>query len=142
MTAGLPLVPTESKIWIGATKHCVTKVELNSDNGIELRETESCSLFPSGVKRTGNNSRYNVSQMISILLQTGAIEGYYDSADGLMAYDVIVQLGVSPGSIVAWRTPKFIPDAEVGDIADEVALDLSGRCYGTSGDDEIYLSFL
>ena len=55
---------------------------------------------------------------------------------------MLVQLGVSPGSIVAWRTPKFIPDAEVGDIADEVALDLSGRCYGVNGDDELYLSFI
>jgi hypothetical protein len=142
VTAGLPLVPTISRVWFGTAKHCITKVDLQSDNGIELRENQSCTLFPSGVKRTGNNGRYNITQAISVLLETGTVEGYYDAADDLTAYDVIVQLGVAPGSIVAWRTPKFVPDTEIGEQDGEMTLDVSGRVYGVTGDDGLYLSFI
>jgi hypothetical protein len=129
VTAGEPLLPAEAKVWIGASGViCVTSVGVDSDNGLELRMNESCSLFPTGQKRTGNGGNFNITQSISLLLQT-AYEGYYDVADDLTAYDVIVQLGVSPGKIVAWRTPKWILDANPGDQDGEVKLDLTGRAY-------------
>lgn len=141
VTAGLPLVPTEAKVFIGSSgKLCVTKFGFKGDNGNELRMSESCSLFPTGVKKSG---MFNFELSLSLLLVTGGVvEGYYDNASGLTAYDVIVQLGVSPGNTVALRFPKFIPDVPVGDQDGEVTLDLSGRCYGTLGDDEVYCSFI
>jgi hypothetical protein len=40
-TAGLPLIPTATKIWIGATGAlCVTSVEITSNDGIEARNNE------------------------------------------------------------------------------------------------------
>jgi hypothetical protein len=142
VTAGLPLVPVKSYIWVGEDKHCLCKFELNSDNGLELRNNTSCTSVPTGVKRTGNSGRYNVTLQASILLETGSIESYYDSADDLAAYSIILQLGVTPGSIVVITCPKFIPDVPVEAIDGEVALNLTGRCYGVTGDDEISLAFL
>jgi hypothetical protein len=140
-TAGLPLIPTETKVWVGTTKLCVTKAEVNSNNGVELRNDQSCFLYPTGLKRTGNNGRWNVTLDLSLILETGTIEGYYDGADALTAYDVLVQMGITPGSGVAFRTRKFIPDAEVGDSSGLVSLDLSGRCYANTEEDELVVFF-
>lgn len=140
-TAGQPLLPDKSYAWFGTTKLCVTKAGFESNNGIELRSEESCSLFPTGPKRTANDGRYLVTGSISALLTTGTIEGYFDNANVLTAYDVLVQLGATAGKIVAWRAKKFIPDVPVGEVNGEVALDLSGRCYGTTGDDDLVLAF-
>jgi len=142
VTAGVPLVPPKSYIWIGSNKHCLSKLDLSSDNGIEQRNNQSCQLTPSGIKRTGNNGHYNVTLSASLLLETGTIEGYYDAADDLTAYDTLIQLGTVPGSIVAIAAPKWIPDVPVEDLDGDVALNLNGRCYGTSGDDDLYLAFL
>lgn len=143
-TAGEPLIPPEIKAWIGTTEHCVVKANLSSNNGIEQRINTSCSLFPEGLKRTGNAGRYSVSQSIDLLLTTGTVEGYYDAADALTAYDVLVQMGNAVGNIVAWRTPKFIVDDPAPGEADgEVTLPLSGKCYGlTSVDTEVKLAFI
>lgn len=134
-TAGDVLVPTVGTVWIGSTKGCFIKGGFASDNGIELRETESCSLTPTGVKRTG---RFSVTASLSVLLTTAA-EGYYDNASAQTAYSVIVQLGVLAGKRVAWCLPKFIPDTQDGAEAGEVSLDLAGNALATTTDDEIYL---
>lgn len=141
-TAGVPLIPTEGKVWVGSTLVRPVNIQLKMNNGLENRANTSASLVPTGVKRTANNSRYNHTQQLDLLLETGAIEGYFDNASSLTAYDVIVQLGVSVGSIVAWRTRKFIPDAKTQDTDGEVGLSLMGRCYGSSGDDSVYLAFI
>lgn len=142
VTVGQPLLPSAGACWIGTTLTRIAKASVSSDNGIELRANQSGSLFPTGVKRTGNKSRYNITQAIEVLLETGAIEGYYDAADDLTAYDVLVQLGTVAGQIVAWRAPKFIPDVDVADIGEEASVSMSGRCYGTVGDDELTVAFL
>jgi hypothetical protein len=144
-TAGEPLLPTETKVFIGASgKLCAVKAGVDSNNGLMLRESESCSLFPTGVKRTGNGGgRYAVTQDLDLLLVSGIVEGYYDAAAALTAYDVIVQLGVSVGKIVAWRTPKFILDGDLGDQDGEVSLQMKGKCYGlTAVDTELCVAFL
>jgi hypothetical protein len=145
-TAGDPLVPTVGQVWFGTgaspAKYCVIKVGFKSNNGIELREMESCSLYPTGVKRTANNSRFSVEANLSLFLLTGVIEGYFDNSSSalLTAYNVNVQLGVLPGKRVAWCIPKFIPNVPDAVEGGEVALELSGRCYGTAGDDEIFFA--
>lgn len=132
-TAGEPLLPPAAKAWIGTALYCVTKATLSSNNGIEQRMSESCSLVPTGLKRTGNGGRYAVTQEIDLLLLSGAIEGYYDNETTLTAYDCLVQLGLLPGAMVAWRTPKFVPNpVETPEADGEVALSLSGKCYGLS----------
>jgi hypothetical protein len=144
VTAGQPLLPSQGKVFIGASGLLsLTKAGLKSMSALELRQSESTSLFPTGVKGTANKSRYNVTQTLEMLLLTGVIEGYYDGAAALTAYDVIVQIGITPGAIVAWRTPKFIPDVEPGDTGDDVNLSLAGRCYAlTTPDTEVSLAFL
>ena len=141
VTVGQPLLPSVGKCWIGTALTNIVKASLNSDNGLELRANESGSLFPTGVKRTGNKGRYNISQTLEVLLTTGAIEGYYDNAASLTAYDVLTQLGATAGQIVAWRTPKFIPSVDISEVGDEASVNASGRCYGTSGDDELSIFF-
>lgn len=141
-TAGTPLVPDGSYAFVGATRNCMLKGSFKSNNGIELRENESCTLAPSGIKRTGNNSRYSVEAMVAMLLTTGTIEGYYDAQAALTSYDLILQFGKTAGKIVAVSFPKFVPDVPVADQDGEVSLELSGRAYGTSGDDEIYLAWI
>ena len=144
VTAGDALLPTEGKVWIGSSAVlCAVKAALKSDNALELRQNESCTLVPSGVKRTGNGGNFNVTQDLDMLLLTGAVEGYYDNAAALTAYDVLTQLGVTPGKIVAWRTPKFILDAEAGDQDGEVSLQMTGRAYAlTTPGTEVTLAFI
>lgn len=140
---GEPHAPAQMKVWFGANQHCAVKASVKSDNSIELRTTDSCSLFPTGVKRTANDGKYVVEMAIELLLTTGTIEGYHDVADDLTAYDVICQLGVSPGKMVVWRARKFVPDAMPGNAANEVSLQLNGRCYASATtDDELALAFL
>jgi hypothetical protein len=142
-TSGQPLLPDKSYAWIAALKTCLTKAGFESNNGLELRSDESCSLFPTGVKRSGNEGRYMVNGTLGLLLTTGVVEGYYDNAAALTAYDILVQLGATAGKIVAWRMKRFIPDAPPPpDVNGEVSLELSGRAYGSVGDDELTLSFL
>lgn len=144
-TAGEPLLPTEGKVFIGASgKLCVVKAGLQSNNGQMLRETESCSLEPTGVKRTGNEGgRYKVDQTLDMLWTSGLVEGYYDNQMALTAYDVIVQLGVNPGNMVVWRTPKFVPEVPIVDAGGEVAISMKGKCYGlTVADTEFALAFI
>jgi hypothetical protein len=144
VTAGQPLLPSQGKVFIGASGLLsLTKAGIKSVSALELRQSESTSLFPTGVKGTANKARYNITQTLEMLLMSGTIEGYYDNAAALTAYDVIVQLGITPGQIVAWRTPSFIPDVDPGDTGDEVTLSLAGRCYGlTNVDTEVSLAFL
>lgn len=141
-TAGTPLVPDGSYAFVGATRNCMLKGSFKSNNGIELRENESCTLAPSGIKRTGNNARYSVEAMVAMLLTTGTIEGYYDAQAALTSYDLILQFGKTAGKIVAVNFPKFIPEIPVADQDGEVSLEMSGRAYGSAGDDEIYLAFI
>jgi hypothetical protein len=149
VTAGQPLLPSAGKVWIGTTLLSVTKVGLKSVSALELRQVESTSRFPTGVKGTANKGRYMITAVIEALLQTGTIEGYFDGASSLTAYDALVQLGTTAGQIVAWRLPKLIPDVDPGDVGDEVNLSLAGRCYGgasgvtgVSADDELILAFM
>lgn len=136
-TTGQPLLPANSLAFFAGVRTCITKAGFDSNNGIELRSNESCALFPTAVKRTANQGRYMVNASVSALLTTGAIEGYFDAANALTAYDLTVQLGATPGKIVVWRVKKFIPDAAVAEQDSEVSIDLAGRAYGTVGDDEI-----
>lgn len=145
VTNGVPLSGIVGKIWIGATKFCATKVGFNSNNGMELRKNEFCSLNPRGVKRTGNQSRFTVGQSLDLFYTSGDedVHTIYDNAANLTAQSVIVQLGNSPGSIVAWATPRFIADPKLMSINGEFGVTFGGgRCYGTSADDEIFLAFI
>jgi hypothetical protein len=46
VTAGEPLIPSEGKVWVGASAAlCAVKVGLKSDNALELRQNESCTLL-------------------------------------------------------------------------------------------------
>jgi hypothetical protein len=139
-----PLIPTQGKVFIGASgKLCVVKASLKSNNALALRDNESCDLFPSGLKRTDNGGRYDVQQELEMLLVSGVVEGYFDNASDLTAYDVIVQLGVTVGQTVAWRVPKWILDGEIGEQELEVALMMKGRGYAlTTPDTELSLAFL
>lgn len=141
-TAGVPLVPEASYAFFGGTRNCMLKGNVKSNNGLELRQNESCTLGPSGIKRTGNNSRFSVEAAIAMLLTTGTVEGYYDNQAALTAYDVILQFGATAGKIVAIALPKFIPEVPMAEQDGEVSLELSGRAYATSGDDEIRVAFL
>lgn len=142
VTAGQPLVPTQGKAFVGSSLLDIVKASLDSDNGLELLESESGSLYPTAVKQTGNGGRYNMTGMVELLRRSGTVEGYYDNATSLTAYDVIIQHGITPGAIFAYRMPKFIPDVEEGAVEGLASVQMKGRLYGTSGDDELTLAFL
>lgn len=147
---GAPLVPTQSVLWFdsGATPRkmfLAGAASLKVNNGLELRESESRSLAPTGVKRTGNGSRYNVSLSLGMLLTTGDedVSALIATVQSLGSLDVLLQLGKTAGSIFALRCPKWIPEAELGGRDGEVGVTLGGgRCYGTNGDDEVTVAFL
>lgn len=143
-TAGEPLVPTIGKMWIGTVRVNMINAMLNLNNGLELRTRESDALSPNGIKRTGNNSRYAVKQTIEFYSFTAApnTKTYYDAAPTLAGLDVLVQHGIIPGAIVAWRTSKFVPDIEETDQEGEIGYKMDGRCLGTVNEDEIYLGFI
>lgn len=145
-TAGDPLLPAEGKVWIGATKLCIVQASLRTNNGRALRENESCGLYPSGVKFTGNNGYTSVEQDLQMLLSTGDTDtsAIYNAAKSAVAspLDVIVQNGTTAGKIVAWNTPKFIPVPERVELEGEMGVRLAGRCIGTAGDDDVFLAYL
>jgi len=145
VTAGVPLSGIIGNIWIGASKLCATKVNLTSNNGMELRANEFRSLYPSGVKRTGNDSRFTVGLSMDMFFTSGTedTQTLYDTTQALTPQSVIVQLGASPGNIVAFCAPRFIADPKMASINGEFGLTIGGgRCYGTAGDDEIFLAII
>ncbi len=142
-TNGVPLAGVAGKVFIGATKYCATKVGLTSNNGSELRNNEFCSLYPRGVKRTGNNARFTVGMSMDLFYSGGDedVQALYLAAQSLTAQSVIVQLGVAPGQMIAWACPVFKPDPSLTSINGEIGVNFGGgRCYGTTGDDEVYLT--
>lgn len=147
VTVGQPLVPTQGKVFIGASGVLdIVKASVSSHNGLELRATESGSLFPTGVKGTANGGRYAIDAVLDLILRSGLVEGYFDNAQALTAYDVIVQHGILPGATFAYRMAKFIPNGDMGVIEGEPNVNLSGKCYGGGGfggvDDELVAAFL
>ena len=101
--------------------------------------------MPTGVKRTGNSSRYSVSLSLGMLLTTGDedVSALLATIQSLGSLDVLLQLGKTAGQIFAMRCPKWIPEYEGGDRDGEMAVTLgNGRCYGTTGDDEVTIAFL
>lgn len=145
-TAGQPLAPTKGYAYFATTKLCLAgSLSLSVNNGMELRQNESCSLEPTGVKLTGNNSRYMVEMAMQMLATTGDTDTYaiYDAVKAFTTQDVIVQLGVTPGYIVAWRCPAYLPEVDESATDGEVSLSFSGgRCYGSAGDDDVTLAFI
>ncbi len=142
-TNGVPLAGIVGKIWIGSTKFCATKVGFTSNNAAELRKNEFCSLYPRGVKRTGNNGRFLTSMSIDLFYSGGDedVQTIYANAQSLTAQSVIVQLGDAVGAMVAWACPRFIADPSLTSINGEFGVNFGGgRCYGTSGDDEIFFT--
>lgn len=147
---GQALVPSVSQVWFdaGATpkKLCLAgAASLRVNNGLELRENEGHSLVPTGPKRTGNSSRYNVSLSVGMLLMTGDEDtsAIYAALQSFTPQDVLIQLGKIAGSIVAWRCPKWIPDPTLASRDGEIGITVGGgRCYGVAGDDEVVLAFI
>lgn len=140
--AGVPLLPSVGKVWIGGTRYNGIKASLALKTGIELRSRESDQLLPNGLKRTGNNSRFDVTQMLSVYADASTTKTLFDNTQTLSAFDTIVQLGNTPGNIVAWCTPNWRPDAEEQEEEGEIGYSFNGRVYGTSGDDELFLAFI
>jgi hypothetical protein len=134
-----PLVTNQGKVWIGATKGCINKVSIVGDNGIVLRNTDSCNGTPSGLKRTGNNGNFLYTLAIDYELEA---QTHYDDAATLTAHDVIVQLGDQQGYILAFCARKWRPDVTQGDIAGMVGNMLTGRCYATVSEDELMAAFI
>lgn len=145
-TAGDPLIPTKGYAWVDATKLCIVQAILRTNNGRALRQNESCSLEPTGVKFTENNGYTNVEQELHMLLSTGDTDtsAIYNSAKSAVdsPLSIIVQHGVIAGKILAWATPKFIPLPERVEMDGEMGVKLAGRCIGTSGDDDVFLAYL
>lgn len=143
-TNGIPLNPTVGKIWIGSAKYCLSKVSLQSNNGLEVRNNEACALYPRGAKRTGNQGRRVITLTLEGFYTSGDedTQTIYDNAASLTSYNVIVQLGNVLGKMFAFVAPKFIPDANLISQNGEFGISLTGRCYATSGDDELFAAFL
>jgi len=141
-TNGVPLAGIVGKVWLGSVKFSTVKVNLTSNNGVDLRFNQFDSLYPTGAKRTGNAGRFQVTQTLDLFYTGGDQDAQtiYDNTASLTAQDVIVQLGTAVGAMVAWSTPKFIPDGSLSNTNGEIGLSLTGRCYGTSGDDEVLLT--
>lgn len=145
-TAGDPLIPTKGFAWVGSTKMCVVSAALRTNNGRVLRENTGCSLEPTGVKFTNNNGYIMVEQDLQTMLSTGDTDtsALYNSMKTSVAtpLSVIVQNGVTAGKIVAWTTPKWVPSPERVELDGEMGVRGSGRCIGTTGDDDFYLAYL
>lgn len=137
VTSGVPLIPTETKVWVDGNPHCITKYDLTSNNAATTRANQSCTLQPTGVKRTENNGRWEVTLNLSFLEHDTNTETYFHEAKDLAEHDVIVQVGSTPGSALAFRTRRWIPDAKNGEQDNESSLDFEGRCYGEVGEDEL-----
>jgi hypothetical protein len=147
---GVPLVPSMIPVWFdaGATPrkmYLAGACGLKVNNGLDLRDNESRSLNPTGPKRTGNNARYNVDLSLGMLLTTGDEDttALYATIQSLGSLDVLVQLGKSAGSIIAFRCPKWIPEGNFASRDGEAGITLGGgKVYGTAGDDEVTLAFI
>lgn len=146
---GVPLAGVIGKVWIGAVAYVVVGMNLHINNGLELRSHESNALYPTGVKRTGNNSRYIVEQTLELYETTGGGTGedtqaLYDGGKvaGRTSRDTTVQIGNTVGNIVAWRTRNWKPKFERSEQNGERGLTASGRALATSNDDEIAVAFL
>ncbi len=147
---GAPLVPEKTIVWFDAgitprKLYLAGPAALKVDNGMDLRDSESRSLNPTGTMRTGNDSRYNCDLSLGMLLTTGDEDttAVYASLQSLGSLDVLVQLGKTAGQIVAFRCPKWIPEGTLGAREGEVAITLgAGRVYGSAGDDEVVLGFI
>jgi hypothetical protein len=143
VVAGLPLLPSESKFFWGATKDCfINSLSFESDNGVELRNNTLCSSKPTAAKRTGNDGRFMPKLTVNLLRDTTTHEGYFDNADLLQSYGIIAQMGVAVGNIAAIYCPDWVPDADGTVIDGEVGITLSGRCYGVVGDDEVRFAII
>lgn len=141
-TAGIPLAPALGSIWMGATKNCLTSLNLNVKNGLELRNNESCDLEPTGIKRTGNNARYHIEHTAEFYL-TDTRVATYNAAMTRTAIDTLVQIGNEAGKIFAYRLPAWKPRPERTELEGEVGLRLTGRAYAaTSKDTEVTVAFL
>jgi hypothetical protein len=143
-TAGSVEVPDVGHAWIGAEKVPLVNASLSIKNGLKLRNREGDALYPTGVNRLDNKSRYMVEQTLEMYLTSGDrdVETLDAGADTMTELDVIVQLGNAAGKIVAWCTPAWRPSGENTDQDGEIGLKLAGECFGTSGDDNVYLAFL
>lgn len=147
VTAGQWLTPSIGKAWVGTApgRFCIVSASLKVNNGIELRETDSCGLDPTGPKRTGNaGGRYLIEQSLEMFMTTGDqdVKALYDAAATLTLLNSMIQVGDQPGNIIAWTLPAWKPVAERTDQGGEVGAKLSGRAVGTTGDDEVFLAFL
>lgn len=151
VVAGTPLVPELGYIWFGAgaspTKGRCVNFSVKSNNGFKLREVESNFLEPSGIKRTDNNARYNVSAELEMLLSTStdpAVDTLYDSAKNTDSapFNVLAQFGNTVGKMVAVCLPAFVCDPERTEIDGEYGAKFSGRAIGPNNDDEIFLGWI
>ncbi len=136
--AGQPLViggADGAYAWVGSTKFCMVKFALKSNNGLELRNNESCSAYPTGTKRTGNDGRYSVTLDMTLILTTTGVSDFFDNADAGTLYPVHIQLGKTAGKILGIYAPRYMPKVKVGSVDGQPALELSGRLYGNGTDD-------
>lgn len=140
--AGQPLVIDAAYVWVGSNKLCLTSFSLKSNNGLALRNNESCSMYPTGTKRTENNGRYNITLEMEMLLTTSTVSDIFDNADALTGYTIQIQLGKTAGKILGIYAPKFVPDAEITEVDGQSAIKVTGRLYGNGTDDtEFRLGF-
>jgi hypothetical protein len=145
-TAGVPLLAAEGKFFAGASLHRLLSAGLTVNSLTDLRNNESTSLVPTGVKNTNNDSRWLVEASIRALLTTGDRDtaALYNTQNATTpaSIDAIVQLGTSPGSIVAWAMPKWHARPVRSEQDGEFAVDFAGTADGTTLDDEAFLAFL
>ncbi len=143
-TAGQALIPDKCYVWLGATKfNLAGSGSLTIDNGRDLSDKESGSLDPTRVYLP---RRYMIQLSIGLMLTTGDtdVSAIETAIRAGTKQDVLIQFGTVAGTIVALRCPQWLPDMpKKGSIESEAALMLSGgRCYATSGDDEVHLAFI
>ncbi len=145
-TAGQPLVAAEGKFFVSNVLHRILTANLTLNSLTALRQNESGSLDPTGVKNTNNGSRWNVEAAVRALMTTGDRDtvALYDTVNATTpaSIDAIVQLGITPGAIVAFAMPKWHARAQRSEQDGEFAVDFAGRALGTSTDDEVYVAFI
>lgn len=141
-TAGSPLAPIVGSAWFGTSKACVLALNLHINNGLALRNNESCTLEPTGLRRTENNARWLVEQSIDVYL-TDANLSMYTAGRTMTSVDSIVQLGDTVGQMMAWRCRDWQPRSERFEQETEMGLRLTGRAYDSAlANQEIVLAFL
>lgn len=140
-TAGSPLAPIVGSAWLGTTKACILATNLHINNGLTLRNNESCTLEPSGLRRTDNNARWLAEMTLDAYL-TDTNLSLYTAGRTMSDIDALVQLGDTVGQMMAWRMPKWQPRSERFEQDTEVGLRLTGRAYATAENNEVTLAFL